>query len=96
MGCLFGKNVTIPAHTLTVDKCIQLRELLLCWKPGVMPLHAELRAWSDAKTSFRSWPDAFDLKSLLLLFARGGLQGTLRLKLRLYMRPCFYEFLSPK
>ncbi len=48
---------------------MQLRELLLCWKPGVMPLHAELKAWSDAKTSFRSWPDAFDLKGLILLFA---------------------------
>ena len=71
---------------------LQLRELLLCWKPGGMPLHAELRAWSDAKTSFRSWPDAFDLKDFILLFACGGLQCTLRLMLRLYMRPYFTVF----
>ena len=75
---------------------MQLRELSLCWKLGVMPLHEELKAWSDAKTSFRSWPDAFDLKCLILLFARGGLQCTLRLMLRLYMRPYFCAFFGPK
>ena len=85
-----------PAYTLTLHKCMQLRELLLCWKPGVMPLHVESKAWSDAKTSFRSWPDAFDLKGFIPLFAHGGLQYTLPLILRVYMRPYFYDFLSPK
>ena len=69
MGCLFGKNIIRHAYILTLEKYMQLRELLLCWKPGVMPLHEELKAWSDAKMSFRSWPDAFDLKSLIMLFA---------------------------
>ena len=85
-----------PAYTLTLHKCMQLRELSLCWKPGVMPLHVESKAWSDAKTSFRSWPDAFDLEGFIPLFARGGLPCTLRLILRVYMRPYFYDFLSPK